>query len=661
MAAPILLCHAYSLVLVLNARQVFAQTCWRTTPCSDIQHASFPGEWDSYNFAPSSRTVIPAALLETVTLEKIVSWPGVVFLDDELTSVVFDFGFEVGGIATIDFAASTSGFFGLAFTEARNFIGPASDSSNGNFATPDGAIYVDFNATDNYTYVMPDEKLRGGFRYLTLFLQKPGVSVSIYNVSLELSIQPTWSNLQAYQGYFSSNDDILNKIWYSGAYTLQTDAIPPQTGRSWPPPSQGGWQNTGDLGPGNSILTDGAKRDRTVWPGDLGVAVPASFYSTGDLESTGNALQTMYHYQNLATGQFPFSGPPLLAEGSDAYHLWTMIGTYNYIFYTNDVTFLTANWVGYKLGMKFAFSQHSLVTGASLADWAGDTTGLKDQWQNKAAEIRSLTYTYNWDVSAGAFFDTAQRTQIHPQDGNSLAVLFGLVDPSSAEASSISTYLVRNWTPIGAECEELPGEISPFISSFEIQAHMVAGQSQRALDLIHSSWGWYLQNENGTQSTMIEGYLINGTFGYRWDQGYGNDFSYTSHAHGWATGPVTALTEHVLGLSITGRAGATWQLAPQINYENDLTHVEGGFTTALGKFSAKWTRQSDGSLQVVYDTPNGTTGDVILPIVPSVAIAVIVNGALADKGEGYRLTDAPNGRKVVLLRSEGGKHSVLIQ
>lgn len=322
-----------------------------------------------------------------------------------------------------------------------------------------------------------------------------------------------------------------------------------------------------------------------------------------------------------------------------------MIGTYNYVFYSDDLEFLANNWEKYKFAMTYALSQidsstglinsdsplndwgrlnangtltslqaifyRTLVTGAQLADWAGDKTGLGVQWLEEAAKTQSLTKSTNWDPSVGAFFDTTERAEIHPQDGNSLAVYFGIVNASSSEARSVSDYLTRNWTPIGAVCEELPGEISPFISSFEIQAHLLSGNTQRALDLIRNSWGWYLDHPNGTQSTMIEGYLINGTWGYRWDAGYQNDFSYTSHSHGWATGPVTALTEHVLGLSITGRAGSTWRLAPQTT--GDLTHVEGGFTTKLGKFSASWTKNTtDGTITLEYNVPLGTSGEVVI-------------------------------------------------
>jgi hypothetical protein len=97
---------------------------------------------------------------------------------------------------------------------------------------------------------MPDLRLRGGFRYLTLFLITNGtISAGINDITLEIGFQPTWASLQAYQGYFHSNDDTLNKIWYSGAYTLQTNAVPVNYGRQVPFVVDG-WANNGTLGPG---------------------------------------------------------------------------------------------------------------------------------------------------------------------------------------------------------------------------------------------------------------------------------------------------------------------------------------------------------------------------------------------------------------------------
>lgn len=82
---------------------------------------------------------------------------------------------------------------------------------------------------------------------MTIFLLTGSaqVSVNITSITLEIGYQPTWANLQAFQGYFHSNDEGLNKIWYAGAHTLQTDAVPYNGGRF---NVKEGWANNYTLG-----------------------------------------------------------------------------------------------------------------------------------------------------------------------------------------------------------------------------------------------------------------------------------------------------------------------------------------------------------------------------------------------------------------------------
>ncbi|KAH8887556.1 bacterial alpha-L-rhamnosidase domain protein [Thozetella sp. PMI_491] len=673
---------------LLYSHLVAAGSCWRDTPCSSITDAVFPGPWDSNIYAPKSRSVTPTSILSLDTGAVVSSYPGPANLKGNGSALVFDFGIEVGGVVTIRYTVTGtgSGALGLAFTEAKDWIGEWSDDSNGSQAGRDGAIYSNFTGPGEVVYAMPDEKLRGGFRYLTLFLMSQAAAATIDDVSLEIGFQPTWSNLRAYQGYFHSNDDELNKIWYSGAYTVQTNAVPVDTGRQAKPFLTTGWANNGTLGPGNTIIVDGAKRDRAVWPGDMGVAVPATFVSIGDLESVKNALQVMYDYQD-ADGSFPEAGPPLLQKGSDTYHMWTMIGTYNYVLYTNDTEFLLKNWKGYLGAMSYVYGKvqpqpsgllnvtgvrdwarwqtgfnmseaqmilyRTLTTGASLAQWAGDTTGLSATWSTRATALQNATLTWCYDAKFGAFRDNATQTALHPQDANSLALWFGVVDSTSPEAQSISTRLLDNWTPIGAETPELPGNISPFISSFEITGHLTVGQTQRALELIRRCWGWYLRHPNGTQSTVVEGYLTNGTWGYRWNRGYGNDPSYVSHAHGWSAGPTSVLTEYILGLRVTERAGSKWQLAPQFG---DLKDVQGGFATSLGKYQAHWTK-AEGAYSATLDTPAGTSGELILPVLEQgVKPKVVIDGKSACP-KWYRRSEAGD---LVVLIVTGGRHTIQV-
>lgn len=251
-------------------------------------------------------------------------------------------------------------------------------------------------------------------------------------------------------------------------------------------------------------------------------------------------------------------------------------------------------------------------------------------------------------TSISAFKDSDTDSSIHPEDGNSLALLFGGAD--SSKFQSISTQLTNNWNDIGAVCPELPNNIVGYTQSFEIKGHLAARQATRALDLIRRSWGWYLNNPYGTASTIIEGYLADGTFGYRAEAGYNNDYAYTSHAHGWSTGPTDALTSYVVGLTLTAPGGTEWQLAPQFG---DLTHAEGGFTNPLGQFSAKWSLVQ-GGYTLSWATPGGTVGTVILPAPSDKQPTVEQDGQRRALDAGaYNATTG-----TLTINSDGGTHSV---
>lgn len=125
------------------------------------------------------------------------------------------------------------------------------------------------------------------------------------------------------------------------------------------------------------------------------------------------------------------------------------------------------------------------------------------------------------------------------------------------------------------------------------------------------------------------------------------DESYPSHAHGWSSGPTSALTNAILGLDVTGPAGSNWTLSPQ---PGDLTHMQGGFTTPLGKFSAKYatsvTKAGQTKIKVTWSVPEGTMGVVTLPVNSTGSVAGNVDftgwslNASAVGGDGEVLTTA---------------------
>ncbi len=594
------------------------------------------------NYSPTSRTVRPVAVHSTsgtVQNPNNVLSGTATLLQGTNSYIVLDFGKEVGGIVTLHFsAASDAGQqVGLAFSESSQYVGTASDASNGGSGA-DGAIYGAAVAGTNYT--MPAAKLRGGFRYLTVFMSTSGW-VHLDNVSLAISFAPGKANPAAYSNYFYSNDALLNQIWYAGAYTVQTNTIDPAQGRVWGPPASG-WNNNAIVGVGSSVLSDGAKRDRTVWPGDMGISVPTQYVSTNDLVSTKNSLTTMYNAQQ-ASGELPYAGPQVNFYGSDTYHLWTLLGTSSYYSYSGDLAYITSIWTKYKLGMTFITNKINgngllnvtgandwarggqggeniaanailyavLVGGANLATAKGEAA-LASTYTSRAATLKAAANSRLWDAAQGLYRDNPA-SGTYPQDGNSLAVWYGLSD-SSAKSLAIAQRLATRWNTYGAMTPEWGNNIGTFPGSMEVNAHFAANDDQNGLTLIRREWGYMLNSPLGTRSTFWEGFNANGTFAY--------GGAYMSLAHGWATGPTSALTFYVLGLAPETQL-AQYRFIP---HTGDLTSVEGRISMPQGAVNASWSHPNVNSFSSHLVSPAGTTGRVGVPKRGMSNVTVTANG-----------------------------------
>ena len=577
-------------------------------------HDSVPFPDVDYNLSPFSRTFAPTAVQriqgEVSSSDQILTG-GATTIKGMGSYIVLDFGKEVGGITSLQFGAasdSAQSVF-LAYSESALYTGPQSDLSVG-AGNPDGSLTA--NVTANGTYSVPAERLRGGFRYLTVGLETSG-SVELTGVTIYFTPAPTLPDLRAYRGSFRSNDDLLNRVWYAGAYTVQMDTIDPLQGKAWPPvPSL--WLNNGVSGSGATILVDGAKRDRWVWPGDLGISGKTAYVSTGDTLSVTNDLNTLFAHQNSA-GALPYAGP----QGdignifSDTYHLWTLIAVNDYFLYSGDRSWVISHWPQIKKAVAFSTSKIGadgllsvdlpldwgretsggeeisanallvqVLQGASfLASIAGDSTA-QSLYTATAASVRSAINLYLWDAGAGMYMDVPG-SSLYPQDGNSLAVWFGVPD-STAKSVSICTALKGRWNQFGAVTPERPNAIANFPGSMEVMAHFVASDDVTALSLIRLQWGYMLSSPNGTGSTFWEGYLQDGTFDY--------DPSFMSLSHGWATGPTSALTNYVAGIGPELSSTVPFHVIP---HPGDLTQVSATVSLPAGTVSTSWKYSQNGS------------------------------------------------------------------
>lgn len=637
-----------------------------------------PRPWEADNFSPRSRTVRPVTVYST---QGTVSAAGAVLtgratrLSGAGAAVTLDFGKDVTGLVSLHFSASDGPqSVGLAFSESSDYAGLTSDSSTGGSEKTDGSLAVPVNGPTSY--MMPQQYLRGGFRYLTIFLNSAGW-VDLDSVSDYFTAAPLMKSPADYPNYFYSSDQLLNRIWYAGAYTTQLDTINPTNGRVWDPPLAL-WDNSGTVGVGNSILVDGAKRDRSVWPGDLGIEIPTAYVAFDDTVSARNALTTLYQLQK-PTGELPYSGPEMDKFGSDTYHLWTLSATNDYYQETGDRQWLDSIWNGYKLGVNFSLQKmdangllsitetsdsvriltkgenltanvllwHVLTTGSQLAAVEGDPA-LAQSYADHAAALKTAINTYFWDSAKGAyrFYPTST---IYPQDGNSLAAWYGLADPD--QANNISAYLAENWNANGSTAPENKGNPGVFSGSMEVQAHFAANTptaDQAGVDIIRREWGYMLNSPEGTNSTFWESYRYGDTCTFC--------SNYVSLAHGWATGPTSALTYYVLGIDPTGVGGSTFRFAP---HPADLSFAQGRLTTEYGAINASW-KITHGTYSATLDSPRGTTGSAGVPTLGR-KIQVFFNGRMVWNGDHATTSQYGahlDGDSIDLSSLAGGRYSI---
>ncbi|KAJ5506479.1 Bacterial alpha-L-rhamnosidase [Penicillium expansum] len=594
-----------------------------------------------YIYAPSSRILIPPAV---VGVNGSVTTPAALTNASDMrpavfngpSSVTFDFQKNVAGIVSIDIAsASSDAFIGVTFSESSLYISEQACDATAD-AGFDSPLWFSI-AGGPSTYTAAEKHNRGGFRYMTL-VSNTTAAVSVNRVTVNFTAAPT-QNLRAYTGYFHSNDELLNRIWYAGAYTNQLSTIDPAMGNALP----------------CSVLTDGAKRDRLIWPGDMSISLEAIGVSTYDLYSVRVALELLFGLQK-EDGRLPYASPPFADTISFTYHCHSLNGLALYYLYSGDLDWLSRHWNQFKRGVDYALSSvdatglanitassdwlrfgmgghnieansllhYVLNQGLNLAAVLNDTS-VQHVWASKARNIKAAANLHLWDNSTGLFRDN-ETTTLYPQDGNVWAVKSNLTQ-SISQIRQISQSLRNRWGKI---------------RGFELQAHYIAGNPNSALDLLRLEWGFMMDDPRMTNSTFIEGYSSDGSLHY---EPYTND-PRVSHAHGWSTGPTSVLMNYAAGLRLESAAGATWSIAPQ---PGNLTSVDAGFVTKLGTFAIDF-EVRDGTYQHLrFSTPIGTTGDVVFSGENGTLISA--NGVRVALGVGGVASGLPGGNWTFVPRS----------
>ncbi|WYZ38979.1 hypothetical protein EsH8_III_000893 [Colletotrichum jinshuiense] len=683
----------------------------------------FKGPWERYIKAPADKTRITPSRVWNV--EGNITTSQLETLEVGVEAVyAFDHGITVGpgGVLTLEFEENIAGRvcfdvsstgndpeIYLAYSESPFFAGPQPDTTTEQLER-DLPLHVEFDDTTG-TVCVGRDYVRGAFKYLTLSMpeypvlsddrtikqprpegqqvlgddddQEPqGRSdrdpylkpwVTLKNLWVNCTAFPSQSNGRAYSGYFHSSSDMLNRIWYAGAYTLQLSTIDPQEGsalidynRNWDHNESptGSWYSNFTIANGTAVTTDGAKRDRVVWPGDMYIAVPGIAVSTYDMVAVRNALDVLFEHQ-YSDGSLPYAGPPLGFRGefSDTYHLHTLLGAYNYVKYSGDVDWLAKRWPAYLKALNVSIDKvdHTgLLHVTSGADWLRpgmtghnleasailsavlDKSIKLAEWlhdDRPAARPRGVWSGLRTVLNAGIQQLFCKDTGLYsdnigqrscrgpehtdPQDGNSWALISGATPHSRRPV--VSQNLRSRWTKHGAPAVEFPNVISPFVSSFELLAHAAADNHDAAVELMLLEWSYLLDGPGFTNSTLAEGFRVDGGVQYPayWSA------ARNSHCHGWSSGPTSALTSEILGIKLLAPAGAEWTVRPHLT--KWLGFARGGFATSSGIFEVKLTRVITSTSSTATNQQKRRRGQVIEITTPEFTNGTFEWGAYSVK------------------------------
>jgi alpha-L-rhamnosidase len=241
------------------------------------------------------------------------------------------------------------------------------------------------------------------------------------------------------------------------------------------------------------------------------------------------------------------------------------------------------------------------------ATWKADAAG----WTAQAATMKNAINSQLFNTNLGVYQLSSSGNGTHPatavpQDGNAESVVFGVAPPD--KVAGILTYLKNNlWGTYGPQPYSSDAGystiISPFVTGYELDARFASGDTANALALTNTMWA-QMVNPNGPFYT--------GTLWEKLGQNGQITDSNASLAHGWATAPVSAFTNYLLGTQPVSPGYQTWKIAPQ---PGNLTWAEGKVPTPSGAITVNWAQDAgSGQFHMQVISPSGTSGQVWVPL-----------------------------------------------
>ena len=388
------------------------------------------------------------------------------------------------------------------------------------------------------------------------------------------------------KGSFKSNDELLNKIWNVGAYTV--------------------YLNT------QEFVWDGVKRDRLVW--------------IGDMHPETSTIQAIFGYDKAVPRSLDLvrndTAPTGWMNGIPSYSLWWIRIHHDWYMHNGDKKYLLEQ-VPYLKALIDNLISHINDDGTNVIgdkaggmgyfiDWPSSTNpeaqrggvhALMVHAIRDAKEIFEVAAASDYvDKCAQALKKLSKHT---PSNGGnkaaaSLMVLAGVLDAKEVNEKLLSV--------------DPYADVSTFLGYYVLKARAEAGDVKGAIDLARVFWGemiklgattfWEDFNMEWAKGAKpIDSILKEGEYDVHGDNGaYCYKGFRHSLCHGWASGPTAFLSEYVLGIKVVEAGCKKVKVQPNLG---DLKWVEGTYPTPYGIISVRHEAMSDGTVKSEIKAPEG--------------------------------------------------------
>ena len=488
-------------------------------------------------------------------------------------SFLLDFGKELqGGIQLV------TGFSSKKETRIRVRFGESASEAMCDITPENGA--TNDHAIRDFQLVLPwlgvAEIGNSGFRFVRIDLEEPDAVLMLKEVRATFGYRDI-----PYLGSFKSDNERLNDIWMTGAYTVHLNM--------------------------QEYIWDGVKRDRLVW--------------IGDLHPELMTVNTVFGYNEVIPKSLDLirdtTPVPNWMNGISSYSIWWLLIHKDWYLYQGNLDYLKEQKVYMTtllnhLMTKIDDNGKETLDGTRFLDWPSSPNVKGVDAGLQALMVMAMEAGHDMALAMGdkslaerckkASKKLKKYTPDHNQSkqGAALMALAGLMKAEKADKEVLSVGGAKNF--------------STFYGYYMLEAMAKAGNYQGAMDIISEYWGamldlgattfWedfnidWMENAARIDELVPEGKVdVHSSYGGYCYVGFRHSF-----CHGWASGPTAWLSRYVLGVQVLEPGCKKVKIEPHLG---NLNRVEGSFPTPQGVIRIKHEKGADGKIRSDIQAPEG--------------------------------------------------------